>query len=164
MTPSGHIFYKDYADTLYETVWETIGGVIDLTSTTKQPGVWGQAPEGYIQNKILYRKGIITIHRQVIKPLTDGYEIVAEGISQYIDFIKMNFPCEVGPQDTFKYHLDHNMVDECVMGVSSGPRWADPDNEDDDNAVWADLDSNGDIITNPTVGIDIFEFIDVWSA
>lgn len=165
MTPSGHIFYQDEYEQFYEVEWNTVNGVIDLTSTTKQPRVWGKAPEGFIQNGILFRKGIITVERQVFRPFSGGYEIVAEGVSQYEDFIQMNFPCQVGPQDTFKYHLNNGIVDECHGLVSDGSRWADIDNPNDSTAIWGDIDAFGNPLADITVagGADIFAFVDVWS-
>lgn len=160
VAPSGHIFFQDEYESTYEVEWATVGDVIDMTSTIKQPGVWGKPPEGYIQNGVLFRKGIVTIERQVLRSFTGGYEIVADGSSQYEDFVQMNFPCQAGPRDTFKYHLNNGIVDECEGLVSVGSRWADVDNPDDVVAVWGDIDSLGDPLT---VDADILAFIDVWS-
>jgi hypothetical protein len=160
MKPSGQIWYMDEYHTFYEVAWDTVGGVVDITSTTRQPGVWGQAPEGKIVNNILFRKGIITIHRQVLRPGVDSYEIVAEGISQFEGFVQMNFPCSPGPQDIFVHHLNNGMVDEVEMVMASGPRWADPDESNDDSMIWADLDVSGTPIAAP--GAEILEFVDVW--
>ncbi len=158
MKPSGRIFYKDWSDTIYHLVWETIGGAIDFTLTVGTPFVWGREPAGSVRDGVLYRRGVVTITRQILRPITGGYEIVAEGVSQYEDEIQMNFPCETGPTDTFTYHLNRPASDEVTAIMTDGPRWADP--IDDPDVVWTDLDSGGDAVA--TTGTIPFEFIDVW--
>lgn len=159
MKPNGRILFKDDYDTLYEVDWKTVGGAIDLTSIVGQPFVWGKAASGYIRDGVLFRRGVVTITRQVLRPFDGGYEIVAEGSSQYEDDIQMNFPCQVGPTDPFQYHLNHPIVDELQTVVTDGPHWADPEEAIDDDMLWGDLDSNGDPIV---VSGTPFEFIDVW--
>jgi hypothetical protein len=161
MQPNGSIFFKDEYDVIYNIDWSTVGDVIDLTSVTSQPGVWGKRPEGYIKHGILYRKGIITAERQVLRIYTGGYEIVAAGISQYEDFIQMNFPCQQGPKDNFKYHLNNSPVDDLEFRTRVGPRWADPNDPYDDDMVWCDLDVSGNPI--PQTGEEPLAFIDVWA-
>jgi hypothetical protein len=160
MKPSGHIFYQDEYQQQYHVEWKTTGGVIDFTSTIGQPFVWGKPPSGYLREGILFRRGIVTITRQVLRPFDGGYEIIAEGSSQYEDDIQMNFPCQTGPTDPFKYHLDRPLVDVVDAIVTDGPRWADPDSEDDEDMVWGDLDSSGNPV--PITGATVLEFIDVW--
>lgn len=113
MKPNGDIFYKDNYGTIYITNWETVGDIIDITTITKIPYVWGSEDQGYIENRVLYRYGIITVDRLAIKLLDDDYEIIAEGSSQYTDFFQVNFPCSDGPIDSFKYHLDSAVADAC---------------------------------------------------
>lgn len=156
MRASGTIFYQDEFQTIYHVVWTTIGDVIDFTSTVKQPFCWGKADSGFIRGGILYRRGIVTVTRQVLRPNAAGYEIVAEGSSQYEDDVQMNFPCQDRPTDTFKYHLDYPLVDDDEIVVTDGPRWADLD---DTEAVWTNLDVSGN--PSATSG-DPLEFIDVW--
>ncbi len=164
MKPEGHILFKDEYDTLYNVDWRTVSGVIDFTSTVGQPFVWGKSRTGFMRDGVLFRRGIVTITRQVLRPFSGGYEIVAEGSSQYEDDIQMNFPCQTGPTDPFKYHLDRFLVDELAITVTDGSRWADPDLFDDDEAdafmVWGELDSGGNDIT--ITGATVLEFIDVW--
>jgi len=162
--PSGRIFYKDTYDTLYRIEWDTVGSVIDFTTIIMQPYVWGKSPHGYIQNNVLFRLGVVTVQRQVLKIFDGGYEIVADGYSQYEDYIQMNFPCEIGPIDNFKYHLNCSMVDDIQGRITDGSRWADPDNLDDANVIWGNLDVDGNIVDSTiTSGSDILEWTDVWS-
>lgn len=163
--PSGHVFYEDDYQQKYEVQWETVGGVLDITTVTQQPYVWGEEAEGHIQNGILYRRGVVTVRRQVIQVLADGYIIIAEGISQFCDFIQMNFPCEQGPFDPFQYHLDCFVLDETPVKVLEGPHWADPTDLDDADAIWGDLNPDGSPVEEltGTGGLDILQWVDVWS-
>lgn len=158
---SGSIFYKDNYDTFYNVEWEQVGDVIDITTTIQQPYVWGQADSGRLENNILYRDGIISIIRQVLRPLIGGYEIVAEGSSQFEGQIQMNFPCEEGPQDPFKFHLDCSVLDQLEFAITDGPRWADPDDSNDSDAIWGDVTAGGAPII--VGGADTLEWLDVWT-
>lgn len=163
MRPSGNISYQDEWEQQYEVVWETIDGVIDLTSVIKQPYVWGESPNGFVRNGILFRKGIITTVRQVIRPQSDGYTIVAEGASQIIDYIQMNYPCGGGPSDKFKHHLDYSTSDEIHILTTDGPHWTDPEVADD--VVWGDLNNDGSPVNDltGTYGDNVLQWIDVWN-
>lgn len=160
---NGHIFYEDEYTQKYEVQWETINGVIDITTIVMQPYVWGQQPEIRIDNGILYRRGIVTIVRQAIEVLSDGYVIIAEGSSQYEEYIQMNYPCEQGPVDNFKYHLNCSIIDDIYVKVRKGPRWADPDDDDDDLMIWADIDQNGTpLLISGTEEHSYLSWTDVW--
>lgn len=159
--PSGHIFYEDEYNVKYEVQWETVGKSIDLTSIVQQPYVWGEEPSGFIKNGILYRKGIITIHRQILQLMVDGYIIIAEGTSQVIDFIQMNFKCERGPFDAFKYHLNSAISDDAFIKVSDGPRWADPSDVGDNDIIWCDIEPDGSFVES--TGSTSLQWVDVWN-
>lgn len=163
--PSGNIFYQDEYSQFYKVNWETVGDVIDITTTTQQPHVWGEPDEGFVKNGILFRKGIITIHRQILSILSDGYIIVAEGVSQYVDYIQMNYPCGPTPSDPFVFHLDCAVQDEVPVKVLEGPHWADPTDPDDVDAIWGDLNPDGSSLEEVTMteGADILSWTDVWS-
>lgn len=159
MKASGSIFYQDEWSSFYKVDWATVNGVLDLTSIVLTPYVWGKANEGQVIGGILYRRGIITVTRQVLRPNATGYEVVAEGVSQYEDLVQMNYPCGGGPVDTFKFHCDRPVVDECEAVMTDGPRWADPDSEVDDDMLWGDVAGDGTEIG--VTGTEL-EFIDVW--
>lgn len=163
MQSSGDIFYQDTWEQKYEVVWETIGDTIDITSVTKQPYVWGEKPDGFIKNGILYRKGVITTVRQAIKQSQDGYTIIAEGTSQIIDYIQMNYPCGGGPSDTFKHHLDYSVSDQIHMLSTDGPHWVDPSVGGD--VLWGDLDNDGSPMNDltGTYADNVLQWIDVWN-
>lgn len=162
--PTGKVFYKDEYDQFYDVQWETVNGLIDITTIIKQPYVWGEEPQGYVKNGIVFRLGIVTVERQIIRVFDGGYEIVAEGASQVRDYIQMNFPCETGPLDNFRFHFNCGITDETVFKVTEGPHWADPDDPEDSDAVWGTVDSDGssgELTT--TGGAEPLEWIDVWT-
>lgn len=165
ITDNGSIFTQDSYQTQYEVDWETIGGDLDITTITKTPYVWGEEPSGFIKNGILFRRGMISVERQIIRYLPNGYEIIAEGNSQFEDFIQMNFPCEEGPTDPFAHHVDCGILDVPYIKVLEGPHWADPDDSDDSDAIWGDLESDGSPVSELTVtgGFDILSWVDVWA-
>jgi len=144
--------------------WETseFDGVelLDFTTITRQPYVWGQDPDGYIQDRQVFRRGICTIQRQIFAPTEDGYEIVAEGESQTICFIQTTFNCETGPTDPFRYHTDSAVCDSVEGIVTCGSRFTDPDIEDDDMVVFADVLPNGQVVYDWHK--QMFQFVDVW--
>lgn len=162
MQPSGDIFFQDSFEQFYGVIWETTNGLIDVTTTTYQPYVWGDEDDGFIKNGVLFRRGIITVHRQILRQLDDGYEIVAEGASQIIDYIQMNFPCEQGPIDPFTYHLNCGVSDETEFTFTIGTRFGDPDESVDDSAVWGEVSAGGTV--SGATGEEILEWIDVWSV
>ena len=157
--PSGSLFYIDSWLQQYNIDWETVDGQIDITTIIKQPRVWGKPEEGYVKNKIVFRKGIITVIRQILKLRNDGYEILAEGTSQYVDYIQTNFPCMQGPHDIFLHHADSSILDETDIRVSSGPHWTDPSDLGDD-VVFPDLDSSG--VPLPETA-EVLAWIDIWA-
>jgi len=160
MKPSGSIFYEDGYGTIYVVAWETVGRNIDITTETRQPYVWGVAPEGFVKNGTVFRKGIITVHRQVLKPLNIGYEVVAEGYSQIIDFIQTNFRCGEVPTDKFQYHYDDAVAESCESIVTDGARWADPNESTDSDVVWGTVNVDGTVSVG--TGEEDLTWIDVW--
>jgi len=161
MQDSGKIFFVDEYDQQYYNDWITVDGVLNITSVTKTPYVWGESDSGYIKNNILYRKGIITVVRQLLKLIDSKYVIIAEGKDQYIDYFQTSFTCANLPKDTFKYHYNNNLADDSSAVIMSGSRFADPDEENDDLMIWGDIDNLGNATTTSVDG-EILEFIDVW--
>jgi hypothetical protein len=137
MQPSGRIFYEDRFRTQFVTEWATTpSGLLDFTTIVFQPFVWGERDEGYVQNFALYQRGIVTVTRQLIRTVDDGYEIIAHGESQYIDTLRMTHECAEVPKDVFKHHLDAELWSQEEMRVTAGPAWADGD----EGCVWSGAD------------------------
>lgn len=157
---SGSFIYQDQYGQLYRNEWRWVYDhtVLDLTVVIEQPYVWGEEPQGQFRGKDLYRRGIVTIHRSVIKPITNGYELIAEGYSQYIDWVRVSFHCSPLPVDPFLYHLDQGMTDLVETNIDQGPRFAHPGIIGDSSAVWGSVDGNGSV----TSGSDSLQWVDVW--
>jgi hypothetical protein len=125
-----------------------------------QPYVWGARQDGYVKDGILYRLGIITVIRQIIKVISCGYEIVADGSSQYTDYVQMNYPCGGGPVDTFMHHLDYIVSDNTESRIVDGSNWSDPDDLVN-TAVWCDVDEFGECSSSATE--TTLSWTDVWT-
>jgi hypothetical protein len=163
MKPAGSVFYKDEYDTLYKIDWETTGGIVDVTSIVETPFVYGIPRRAFKDGYTLYRYGMISVQRQLIRPSDSGYEIVAEGTASYLDYIKMSHNCDRVPIDNFVHHLDYRTIDETEMRSVAGPHWADPSEQDDDDCLWADVGSSGtEEMTHTTAGYDLLTYVDVW--
>ena len=162
MDATGSIFYQDTYDQFYKVDWNTVNNVLDITTIVMQPFTYG-TQEGYVSANTIYRKGIISVKHQVFKLINGGYILQAEGNSSYTDYIQMTFPCGGGPIDTFKYHVNNVTGDDFTVKVLEGPHWADPDDPDDTDSVWGDVNNDGSSIDiTATGGLDILEWLDVW--
>lgn len=158
---SGSFRYVDDYKTIYEVTWETTTSGLDITTVTKVPYVWGQPDTGYRRGTALFRRGIVTTHRQIIANDPTGYVIRSEGFTQAVDFFQVNFPCGAQPYDPFGYHLNNGVSDSDDLIVTCGPRWADPDEAGDDNVSWGDISATGGDLVDITA--QSFQWIDAWS-
>lgn len=160
--PSGSIFFRDEYGVLYWTQWDTtqVDGVdiVDFTTITKSPHVWGEPDQGYVKDRQVYSRGICTTERQIIEPTELGYSIIAEGSSQSICFFQITFNCGGGPTDTFKYHMDNAVSGEEIALMVTGPRFADPTELDDIALAFSPVLPDGTVVP----GIDPFGFVSVW--
>jgi hypothetical protein len=155
IAPTGNIFYQDEYGTIYVVDWETVGGDLDITCKVEQPYVWGEPPRGYVRNHRVYRYGIVTITRQIIR----NNEVIADGVSQYYDYIQTNFMCEATPKDDFLYHINYVPDDDTETRVADGLQFTDPDVPYSDS-VWGDVQNDG----TPIVGtFPSLEWMDVWA-
>lgn len=163
MKAVGSVFYKDDYETTYKIDWETVGNIVDITTITETPYVWGSKRRAYKNGYILFRLGMVSVQRQLIKIVDHGYEIVAEGVASYEDYIAMNYACGRTPKDNFLYHLNNVAQDEVELRALSGPHWTDPNESDDTNSVWADVGLSGtEELTAITAGSSMLTYMDVW--
>jgi len=110
---TGHFRYKDSYGIMYVNDWEAYGNRIDITFTTYDPRVPGEAPSGFMIGLQVYRKGVITTIRQVIE-INDGVAtIVQENSTQKVDYFRTTFDCgDEQFTDPFTYHLNCGIIDE----------------------------------------------------
>lgn len=157
---SGSISYRDDYDIIYYVTWETTNSGLDITTVIHDGRVPGQVADGYRDGYALFRRGLITIKRQIIVITDVGYTIISEGDSQEIGYFQSTFPC--GPRfvDPFCYHLDNAMSSDVEIVVSCGPRWTDPDVVADDDVTWGDVDLTDGLVVAES--IQNFQWVDVW--
>lgn len=166
--------YVDCYGQVYTTVWEySQTGSLDITTEIRQPYVWGEPLEGYVSKpeacsghgRNIFRKGIKTIQRQIVEVTDTGYEIVMEGEMQIVEVMQFSFNCvsdgELQAIDPFLYHLGGIVVDDYEDRVAIGPRFADPDEPNDEEAVWGEVDQNGNVLND--LGQVELEYVDVWT-
>lgn len=153
----GSIFFEDDYHVLYHVSWVTVGDLLDITTIVQSPVIWDGRTGGFIRDRQVWRLGTISVIRQVYRILDDGYEIVAEGSSQYVDFFQATFPCGPGPRSNFCFYSNCSVSDFVGGIVTCGPRWADVD---DTGIVWGNLQPDGSVI--PYSGLDMFQWMDVW--
>lgn len=162
--PEGKVHYKDDYGIIYDVNWVYVNNVLDILTVTKQPNVWGEPDTGYVSNRRVFRRGIITSIRQIIRVNDGGYELIGEGVEQKVDYFQSNALC--GDEqfvDNFCFHLDCYVTDQLDFEVICGPRWV---RCDDDFVEWPSLvlDSAGNV-----TGVSVpenkqsFEWIDVWN-
>ena len=162
--PEGSVYYKDDYGVIYDINWVINNDVLDLLTITKDPRVWGEPDSGYVSNRRVFRRGIITSIRQLIRIKEDGYDIIGEGKSQKIDFFQTNVLCNDKKfVDNFCFHLDCQVLDEIESNVLCGSRWTICD----DQVQWPYLltDSSG-VVNDISVPANIqpFQWINVWSG
>lgn len=160
----GSIKYKDSYDVIYEASWTFKNGILNLIMVTKSPVVWGQPPSGFLRGRLVFRRGIITTIKQILRINDDNsYEILLDKRDQVIDFYQSNAVCgERQFKDEFCYHLDCFVTDEVLGLVVCGTRWVDLS---DLQVVWPDLVVNSSgIVVGYSVdpGKQPFIFMDVW--
>ncbi len=161
--PVGSFKWKDEYGTIYSGSWTFKDNVLDITTTVKIPYIWGQPIEGYVENRIVYKKGIVTTIREVFEIAIDGsYVKTGEGISQKVEFFATTSVCGDPPYvDNFCYHYDCAVVDEIDGSVTCGSRWAD---FGDLGITWSDLVVNSfGVVTGINYTGQPFQWVNVWS-
>jgi hypothetical protein len=139
---SGSFKYKDSYDVVYEASWQTTDDVIDITFINKDPRIPGQPDDGYVKDNRIFRKGIITESRKLIRYNNTTSYIEYEGSRQYIDYFQINSICNDDKfEDPFSYHINCSTHDTVDFIVTSGPRWIDPEESTTGPIVWYDSSS-----------------------
>lgn len=162
--PEGRIYWKDDYGVIYESSWVFQDGILDIMMVTKSPIIWGEPETGFIRGNRVFRKGLITSMRQIIRVEDDGsYTIRGEGGNQEIGYFQSNVVCGDQPfVDNFCFHLDCMVTDELDTRVVCGPRWVSCE---DDEVQWPMLvtDSSGAVVSAEVPEeIQPFGWISVW--
>ncbi|MEM3097495.1 MAG: phage tail protein [Nitrososphaerales archaeon] len=156
---SGEFMFVDSAGIIHEGSFEYDGSRIDITTTTKDPRVWGEQHTGKVDGITVYRRGIVTTCRMILETTQTGSNVIASGCSQKIDLFKTTFGCvDKQPKDPFAFHLECGIIDGLEFEIACGPGF------DSNNTIWCNIieDSNG--IWQPVSTDDQCLFwTDVWN-
>lgn len=153
MQENGSVFFEDEYGQIYKTDWITDDfGQLDITTIQFQPFVWGEAADGFIEDGKLYRRGIITEERQLIKQENGNYTIMASGSRQTINFFQTSFLCEKGPIDNFLHRLNCYLSEENPIIITDGICWVDISELNTIPTEWADPD-----ISSPSTDLSWIE-------
>jgi len=123
---TGKFRYKDDYGIIYENEWVLMEDVIDITVITKDPRVPYAVDEGYIDDDgRIFKKGVISTVRQIIKIVDGSYIILAEGTDSVIAFFQVNVVCgDIRFENPFSYGIDCAVSDEVEFIVTGGPAWS----------------------------------------
>lgn len=167
ISQTGHKLYRDEYGAIYETIWETVDinghPIIDITTITREPRVWGKQDSGYVDNFTVFRYGICTTTRQMLQLTDDGYIVLAEGSNQEECVFQSSFK-DKRIFSTFDHYLDSAISADVSCIVTCGSRWADPDVADDSVVQWETETTDGDTTNLDGTARQSFYFVDVWRS
>lgn len=132
---SGSFRYQDDYGIIYEVEWIFMEDTMDITVVTKDPRIPGEEDDGFVKfddgNYRIFRKGIISTVRQIVKVLDDGsIYIDAEGSNIEIGYFQTNVSCSDEAFDSpFTYGIDCALQANAAALVTDGPHWVDPIDE-----------------------------------
>ncbi len=158
----GSLFFQDAYGIITEVVWISDENEIDILWSKKDPRIPGEPDQGFVDNWVVYRKGIITVERAIYERVIVGnqrtYATVSyELLESRIDYFRTTWQCETAPTDPFTYHLDCSLTDPLHVKIDCGGRWGDPSDADDDNVGWPEVDGS------LPVGFDeLFYWVNGW--
>lgn len=126
LPPSGEFLFVDSYGIVHEASFELNGSRIDITYTTRDPRVWGEAPTGSIKNNRVFRRGTVTTCRTISEipdPIPNQPQfakILADGCTQELATFQSTFGCgDKLPVEPFAYHLECGLVDELEIEIST---------------------------------------------
>lgn len=129
--------------------------IVDVTTKTYDPRIYGSEPSGYILNNKLYVNGIVSITRQVCRIEDDGYTILAEGGDSFIAEMQVS---GIIPTGNFVYDYNNCLLTECESSIDSGSALVDID-DTLNSCIWSDIDISGNFLPSSLTAL---EFTDVW--
>jgi hypothetical protein len=166
--PVGSFKFIDEWGTVHTAQFRTEGDTLDLTWTTMEPRVWGEPASGCTDGVRVFRKGMITAQRQILRSINGQIYIVAEGGEQSVGYFQSNLVCgDARFLDPFLFHVDCTITDQVEFEILCGPKWADPAQSSSDSSFWPGLafdsgGTEGDVVIEPYgVGSEFF-WIDAW--
>jgi hypothetical protein len=128
---------------IHAAIWKITGDQIDITFMTQDPRIPGEAEqEGRVvkvgRSLKVFRKGITTITRQIIKVTNSGLVILGQGTAQEIGEFQATFGCgDHQPVDPFLYHLGSGITDQVEFITDTVIEQDPPDpTSDETDVVW----------------------------
>lgn len=163
--PVGSFRMKDEYGTILAASFKTAGDTLDITWTSFEPRVWGESDQGYVDGLKVFKKGIITVQRQILKTSNGQIAVIGEWQQQSTGYMQVNVTCGMTAYlDPFLFHTDCAILDNVEIDILCGPRWADPALSQD-NSGWPDIgvDSHGNIFIGPVSGELPMQWINMWA-
>ena len=119
--------FKNYVDSygiIHSARWAITGDVLDITFTTKDPRIPGLPEQGRIvrngKGVRVFKTGIITVMRQLLRVVDGGYVILGQGVAQSEGEFQTTFGCGDVSDDPFIYHYNNNVLEqlEFIIGTT----------------------------------------------
>lgn len=128
---SGTFRYQDDYGIIYEVTWIFMEDTMDITVITKDPRIPGQEQDGFVKyvngSYQIFRKGIISTVRQIIKVVDTGAYIDSEGSESEVGFFQTNVSCGENEFDQpFAFGPNCALQDNVEALTTNGPHWVSP--------------------------------------
>lgn len=151
--------YVDAYGIVYSAFWKQDGDLIDITFIKRDPIVPGVGTSGRIvktKNGLrIFRTGVITATREVLRLCNDTTIVVKRGSSQVIGEFQATFGCGEEKGDPFHEHLDHSVTDQVEFLMGTSILLSDPEEE---TFVWEPqvvVDETGNVVAFDLPGANL---------
>ncbi len=132
--------YVDPYGIIHSARWSISGDTLDITFITKDPRIPGVPEEGRIvrigRSVRVFKTGIVTVTRQLLRIIDGGYVILGQGVAQTIGEFQTTFGCGDETSDPFAYHYNNNVLDQVEMYSNSVLALQDPEDSTDEFEWW----------------------------
>ena len=144
--PNSSVEYQDEYGIIYEIEWNLSEDTLDITVTKKDPRIPGEEPDGYVETVPegikIFRKGVVTVVRRIIKYVGDTSYVDAEGSEVTVGYFQTNKVCNDSFDDPFIYGINCAIHDSVELLVTDGPHWMPSETDTGDPVyLWADTDT-----------------------
>jgi hypothetical protein len=118
---NGTFTYKDHYGVIYEISWEVTDEFLDIVVLTKDPRVPGvSADTGRVVGHEIYRNGVLTTTRTVMREVNEVWSIIASGSTSVIGEFQSTWVCASPLTNPFVYHVDHSIQDSFSYSLDGG--------------------------------------------
>lgn len=112
--------FKNYVDPygiVHSARWLISNDILDITYTTKDPRIPGEPEIGRVfrdGNRVrVYRTGLVTVTRQLLRVTNGGYVIIGEGTNQTVAEFQATFGCgDDYSHNPLLYKFNNNILDQ----------------------------------------------------